>query len=219
MYPFILLLFLYFAYKNNQKFIPIIGIFIGVFLIVMTPWWLRNYNVYDKFVVTSGSYSGHVFYAGNNPLNKSGGGIGGIDVDYSKFNNIKNLEERDKALWKAGIEWIKNNPIDWLILELRKFERFFSLTFYAPQYDKWYYNLISICSYGVILLFFIYSLFFIRPYFKNLSLMFLVSFLMVGIYMLFIASIRYRLPLEPFMIIVASFGIKRVIYKRRLNGF
>jgi len=126
-------------------------------------------------------------------------------------------KERDKALWKAGIEWIKNNPMDWLILELRKFERFFSLTFYAPQYDKWYYNLISICSYGVVLLFFIYSLFFIKPYFKNLSLMFLVFALTVGIYMVFIASIRYRLPLEPFMIMLASFGIYRLLYENNKN--
>jgi len=209
MYPFILGLFIYFGYKK-QNIIPIILIFSGVFLLTMTPWWIRNYKVFNEFVITSQGYSGHVFYAGNNPKNKTGGGIVPIDVDYSQFDNITNLEEKDKAQWKAGIEWIKNNPTDWIILEFRKFKRLFSLTFYAKQYDKWYYNLISVLSYGVILLLFLYSLFFIKPYFKELSLMFLYSFLMVGIYMVFIASIRYRLPIEPFMIILASFGIYRL---------
>lgn len=214
MYPFVLLLFIYFAYRNKKKVLPVVAIFSVTFILVMTPWWLRNMNVFGKFVLTSEGYSGHVFYAGNNPLNKSGGGIGGADVDYSQFEHIKDLEERDKTMWQAGIEWIKNNPKDWLILEFRKFQRFFSLTFYAPAYDKWYYNLVSILSYGVILVIFLYSLFFIKPHFKELSLMFLVSMLTVGIYMVFIASIRYRLPIEPFMIVVASFGIDRLIRKK-----
>jgi len=207
MYPFVLLLFIYFAYKNKRSILPIVAIFSITFILVMTPWWLRNMNVFGKFVLTSQGYSGHVFYAGNNPLNKSGGGIGGVDVNYSQFEHIKDLEKRDKAMWQAGIEWIKNNPKDWFILEFRKFQRFFSLTFYAPDYDKLHYNLISILSYGVVLVVFLYSLFFIKPYFKELSLMFLVSMLTVGIYMVFIASIRYRLPIEPFMIIIASYGL------------
>jgi hypothetical protein len=210
-YPFVLILFIYFAYKNKKKILPIIAIFSVTFVLVMTPWWLRNMNLFGKFVLTSQGYSGHVFYAGNNPLNKSGGGIGGVDVDYSQFDKIKDLDERDKAEWKAGIEWIKNNPLDWVVLEFRKFKRFFSLTFFAPQYNKWYYNLVSIMSYGVILILFLYSLFFIKPYFKLLSIMFLYSILTTGIYMVFIASIRYRLPLEPFMIIVASYGIYKLL--------
>ena len=213
MYPFILLLFIYFSYKNKKKILPIVSILCVVFVLTMTPWWIRNINVFGKFVVTSEGYSGQVFYAGNNPMNKTGGGIGGIDVDYSKFKHIKDLDKRDKAMWKAGINWIKNHPLDWIILECRKFKRFFSLTFYTPQYNKWYYNIISILSYGVILILFLYSLFFIKPYFKKLSLMFLISLLTVGVYMVFIASIRYRLPIEPFMIIVASFSINKFMEK------
>lgn len=212
-YPFVLTLFIYFAYKNKRKILPIIAVFSVTFVLVMTPWWLRNMNVFGKFVLTSQGYSGHVFYAGNNPLNKSGGGIGGVDVDYSQFDNIKDLEKKDKAEWKVGIEWIKNNPLDWIVLEFRKCKRFFSLTFYANGYNKWYYNLTSIMSYGVVLILFLYSLFFIKQYFKLLSIMFLYSILTTGIYMLFIASIRYRLPLEPFMIIVASYGIYRLKYE------
>ena len=179
----------------------------------MSLWWIRNYGVYDKFVMTSTGYSGHVFYAGNNPLNKTGGGTN-KDVDFSKFNKIRDNELRDKAQWEAAIKWIKENPKDWFILEFKKFKRFFSLKFYTPLYDKWYYNLISIMSYGVVLIFFLYGLFFnMRNYIDKMMPMLLYSILLIGIHMVFIASIRYRLPIEPFMIIVASHSLYILLLK------
>ena len=151
--------------------------------------------------------SGKVFFSGNNPHNKSGGGIGGIDVAYedlSRFEGIKDLKQRDEAMFQEGLNWIKNNPSDWIILEFRKLKRLYSPVFYAEKYSAWYYNLLSIVSYGTVLVLFLVSLFTLRSYFWAYSPMLLYLFLLTGVHLVFIASIRYRLPLEPFMLIMSS---------------
>ena len=107
----------------------------------------------------------------------------------------------------------KNNPTDWIILEFRKLKRFFSFTFYAPQFQKWYYNLISIMSYGVVFILFLYGLFKFKNYFWLYSPLLLYSILLTGVHLVFIASIRYRLPIEPFMVIISSAVILLILKK------
>ncbi|MCV6607976.1 MAG: hypothetical protein OIF32_07185, partial [Campylobacterales bacterium] len=118
--------------------------------------------------------------------------------------HIKDPKLKDEVMKEAGINWIKENPTDWLILELKKLKRLYSPVFYDKGYDKWYYNLISILSYGVIFILFLFSLYRYRSKFTLYSPMLLYAFLLTGVHLVFIASIRYRLPIEPFMIIMAS---------------
>ena len=192
---------------NNGFIIKILTICSVCFVLVMSPWWVRNYQVHGKFVMTSVGESGKVFYSGNNPHNKSGGGIGGIDVHYedlAKFEQIKDLAKRDEVMFKAGLDWIKKNPTDWIVLEFRKLIRLYSPIFYAKKYSTWYYNLLSIVSYGSIFILFLVSLYSLRKYFWLYSPMLLYLLLLTGVHLVFIASIRYRLPVEPFMIIMAT---------------
>ena len=63
-----------------------------LYALIMSPWWYHNLKKYDHFVRLTPSV-GLVFYAGNNPLNMSGGGIYGIDYD------LKNVED---FLWGLG---------------------------------------------------------------------------------------------------------------------
>ena len=133
--------------KNCKSIFIFKTIFLGsiCFVLVMSPWWIRNYQVFGEFVATSVGESGKVFFSGNNPNNMSGGGIGGIDISYedlNRFEKIKDLTERDKVMFQEGIDWIKNNPSDWIILEFKKLKRLYSPVFYAEKY-----NLI-VCNYA-----------------------------------------------------------------------
>jgi len=210
MFFFFVVLAIVLMLKKNFKSIFIFKtIFLGsiCFVLVMSPWWIRNYQVFGEFVATSVGESGKVFFSGNNPNNMSGGGIGGIDISYedlNRFEKIKDLTERDKEMFQEGIEWIKNNPSDWIILEFKKLKRLYSPVFYAEKYNVWYYNLLSILSYGTVLVLFLISLYTLRHYLWAYSPMLLFMFLLTGVHLVFIASIRYRLPLEPFMVIMSS---------------
>ena len=55
-----------------KKALQHLAIYLTVYCALMAPWWLNNYKVYDGFVrLTLGA--GVALYAGNNPLNHSGG--------------------------------------------------------------------------------------------------------------------------------------------------
>lgn len=182
----------------------------------MLPWWIHNYNISNEIHLSTLGSSGPIFYLGNNPKNKTGGGTGGVDADFSKFSHIEDESERYEAMREESIDWILSNPSDWLLLEVRKFKRFFSPVFYAKDYQRWYYNMLSILSYGIILILFIPSLFIFKDYFIVYSPLLLYGLLLTGLHMILIASIRYRLPIEPFMIIMASAMIGK-LFKVRLN--
>jgi len=216
MFPFFILLFFYFALKKDvglSYYFKILILTIVSYSLVMALWWIRNYEVYDKFIPTTVGAAGIPFYSGNNPMNKSGGGIIGVDVDFSQFNHIKDLEKRDDAMMQAGIKWIKNNPKDWLVLEAKKFMRMYRITPYAPEYQALHYRLASIFTYGVILFLFLFGLYKFRCKFLLLSPMILYTLLLTGITMVFIGSLRYRLPIEPFMIIIASAVLNEIFIK------
>ena len=93
----------------------------------MSPWWIHNYKKFDAFIPTNLAYGWHI-YAGNNILNKSGGGIGGTDVNHrlilgpSEFG--RDYFKSDKVFKKEAYNFIKENPKQFFNLTTKKFFRF-----------------------------------------------------------------------------------------------
>jgi hypothetical protein len=225
---------IFFAFASLTRFIavPIFFVFIGAILIVvflksremilksflilifgyflvMSPWIVRNFKISKELVLTSPTEkAGYAFYIGNNHMNKTGGG-NGWDANLSKYRIMKDQKEANKLAYQESINWIKNNPSDWILLEGKKFIRFFNPIFNTDYYNKYSYNIISLSTYGIVLLFFILGLLRSRKYLLLLSPMLFFTLNLIGIHMVLFASIRYRLPIEPMMIIIASFYIKR----------
>ena len=79
---------------------------------------------YDTIIVTLPNPP----YENENILNKTGGGIGGIDVDHSVIlNKVDNdFAKADKIFKKEAYNFIINNPDDFLKLLLVKTKRFWS---------------------------------------------------------------------------------------------
>ncbi len=205
MYPFFILLFLYFSFNaKSGNYYKLIFIAVISYSVTMSPWWIRNYQIYDEFIPTTVGAIGVPFYSGNNPMNQTGGGIGGVDVDLSQFSEITDPILRDEAMIQAGVDWIVDNPKDWMILEWKKLVRLYRITPFAPEYRTPLYIITSIFTYGIVLILWVVGLYLFRRKILILSPMLLFTALLTGVTLVFIGSIRYRLPIEPFMIIVAS---------------
>ena len=216
--PILVLFFLFFYRKISFKIsFKFLGLYIFILSILMSPWWIHNYKKYEAFIPTNLAYGWHI-YAGNNILNKSGGGIGGIDVNHrlilgpSEFGH--DYFKSDKVFKKEAYNFIKENPKQFFNLTTKKFFRFWRPYPYAEEYKSFFYKFLSLISYGTIFIFsFIFFLKHSRKYFYKVFPLICISFLIVLIYTITIVSIRYRFPIEPFMIILGSFSIKKIYLK------
>ena len=75
--------------------------------LLMSPWWIRNYVEFDRFVPLT-SASGWTLWVGNNP-----DATGRWMAPTSDFRNLPELEMSALGARKA-VSWIESNPVDFL---------------------------------------------------------------------------------------------------------
>jgi len=216
--PLLVLLFALAVHRLPvSKALKNLGVYIVIYCALMAPWWVHNYNVYGAFVrLTPGA--GVALYAGNNPLNHSGGGNLGVDYDLGAFANITDPIERDRALRNAAIDYIVHNPQRFLELAGLKFLRVWRITPVNDAYRSVSTFVISILSFVPLLLLAAFGLFLTRQYLRKLSPIFLFALGYTAVHMVFVGTIRYRLPLEPFLIIFAGVGLSGLLKKLLAAG-
>lgn len=92
--------------------------FLAGFLIAVSPWWIRNYNVFNKFVPFS-TEGGYTLWVGANPLADGGG-------DCPHSNPPIELGElgMDKWHYEQGFFYLKENPKRTVVLAFQKLRRF-----------------------------------------------------------------------------------------------
>jgi hypothetical protein len=186
-------------------------IYAAVYGALMTPWWIHNYATYGTFVRLNLA-AGENFYAGNNPLNTSGGGVAGVDFDNSAFLKIADPVERDRAAFNAAIEFIRQDPMAFLQRAVVKFGRFWRLWPYAADYSDWRIIALYAASYiPVLLLTLVYFGLWGVPEFLRIAPIVAFGGYLTLVNVVFVASLRYRFPLEPFMIVCAAAALVRLM--------
>ena len=206
--PFLILCFCFLIYKYTiKKTLRELFIFYLLYSLLLSPWWVHNWNKYDGFVRLNLA-GGYHLYSGNNPENLSGGGIGGIDVNHGWTD--EDIEKRgikfEKKFKRDAFNFIKENPKTFIKLSVIKFKRFWQMYPYAEEYKGISYKILSIFSYGLVLIFsilFLISNF--KKFFLKISPLITIVFLTTVIHCVTIASVRYRFPIEPILIIFASY--------------
>jgi len=203
--PFLLATF---AFLNKKDFGSVLKIFFFSFfawMVLMSPWWIRNYTIFDRFVPFTTS-SGANLYLGNNSFNKNGGCDWSKDVDLSLVKSIKKLPEleQNKRFKEEAIKFIYENPNRFIKLMWLKLKRFYNVQFNNENLRKSFLNIISILSYGTVFVLFLVSIVLNLKEWRKLSAIYILFLYFTLIHTIIIASLRYRLPLEPFMILMAS---------------
>jgi hypothetical protein len=142
-------------------------------------------------------------------------------MDIEPFLRIADPVERNEALKHAGWDFIRENPCRFIELAGVKFVRFWRLWPYAPEYSRPEIVVVSLLSYGILLSLAIIFLFReATKRWRELSpILGFAGFLML-VHMVTIGSIRYRFPLEPFVIIFGAYAatdmMRRIGVTRRL---
>ena len=187
--------------KKKMKKIFITGL---LFAITVSPWVIRNYRIFNSFIPGT-TMGGWVFWEGNNPHSDGG------PCHYFPEGILEVEEtERDRILLRKTVEVIRENPERFLWLLQNKFKRFWNVVPNAAEFSKTLYRVISVMSFGIMLPFFLLGFFLTL---KDRKAQFIHSFIIFFtlFHMVFLASIRYRVPLEPFCILFAVYGLFWII--------
>lgn len=214
---FVLLLGKNVIYSNGnlKKYILNSVIFLTLFVLTILPWTLRNWFVFHELIPISSRMGGGV-YLSYVPRDGKFFELDPNDRTIKKAGLIKSQSEQNKFFLKETIRHIKNHPISLIKIELLKILYFWS-PFDWEIIGYGVYNFI----YGFVLPFFFIGIFTTLKRFKYALLVCLPI-----IYSFFIALVthgspRFRLPVEPYIIIIASAVICSFIdrFSKRIYPF
>lgn len=214
------MVFLFFGFISillvrKIKQIIVVGL---IFSIIYSLWVIRNYRVFKTFVI--GSTIAGISMYGNLAIPWE---ILGTpeelkfwekDETKRKASLARDEVEANKIFVEASLEIIKKDI--WNNLFLKSIRRFIKLYRFYPHRGKGYAHsetliiFVNLLSYGLLFPFFIFSFFYKLKEFKNYMFLYLPLICFTVVYSLIWAVIRYRLPLEPYIIIFSSFGITKV---------
>jgi hypothetical protein len=177
-----------------------------LYIAFMSPWWIRNAVVLGTFVpfTTSGAAN---LYLGNNPHNPNAGTDWAHDAEsalVARINALPSELERQHAYSKAALDYIKQNPEAFLRAAGKKFIRFWNIVPNAAEYKSAFYSVISAASFGPVLLLALIGAVRCWRQWRMLAPLYLIIGYFTLVYVVTIASLRYRLPLEGLLIVLAA---------------
>jgi hypothetical protein len=173
---------------------------------VLAPWWIRNYAVLGTFVPFTTSAAENL-YLGNNPRNPHVGIDWRSDVDLdlvARLRAIPDELERQRAYGREATAYIAADPKAFAVRMRLKLLRFWNIVPNAAEYSGAAYRFISILSFGPVLLLAFAALLIWWRRFVDFAPIVLTIVYFTALHMVVIASLRYRLPLEPLLIVLAS---------------
>jgi 4-amino-4-deoxy-L-arabinose transferase-like glycosyltransferase len=180
---------------------------------VLAPWTLRNYLVFHEFVPLT-TMGGYTFYEGNSPYNRTGGPGGALP-----FPDTRGMGEVEKGrfLRQEAMRAIREHPGRMPRLLWSKFKRLWNV---RPNTGNAAYVsrpivLASAASFTPVLVLFVAGLFLSWKRRRELIYLYLLVLYTTAINLAFVSSLRYRLPLEPFMIVVAGFALAVIAGRAR----
>ena len=178
-----------------------VGVLFAIYVCLMTPWWIHNFTKYGTFVRLNLA-TGVVLYTGNNPMNRTGGVEAGVDFDLGRFKPISDPVAWDRALQDAAIHFIVEHPERFMELAALKLRRL-----WGPAAGTRHVS-ISLISFvliaGLAIPGFIGLL---RRRWRKLVPIILFLGYTTAVHMVTIGTLRYRFPMEPFLVLLSGTAI------------
>jgi hypothetical protein len=186
----------------------------ALYFLLMSPWWVHNYHAYGTFVRLHFG-ANLTLYGSNNPHNP-GGGVSDARHDFSDFEKIADPIVRDRAYRDAALKYIAEDPVRFIRLAGLKFTRFWRPWPFAEEYRTPLYVVGSIVSFvPVLILAIVYLIFFAGGQFGRIFPLLLFIGYLTALHMVMAGSVRYRLPLEPFLIVFAASALTQLAQRWR----
>jgi hypothetical protein len=177
---------------------------IGIILLLITPWTLRNYLVYREFLLLN-SNAGYALYASNNPNLGTDWDNEVVVVPVPRELKGQNEAQLDRALTRRGIEYILADPERYLWLTLDKTLEFF--WFWPSPNSSRISNLNRVLSFGLYLPFMLFGLWLSLSRWRSFVVLYLFMFIHTSVHLLSWPAPRYRLTVDAVSMVFAGMAV------------
>ncbi len=182
------------------------------FVLVMAPWWGRNAALHGRFVPAT-TEGGYTFWVTNNDR-ADGGGHCFWPEEKGRFDGL-NEAEIDREFYRMGWAYVRSHPGRFVELAASKFVRFWRLWPHAEEPSVGLAAaVVSGATFTPVLLLALWGVIAARARWRDLLLLYVLFGYYTALHMALMAITRYRLPLEPFLIVLAAHGLVE-LWKRR----
>ncbi len=205
------LVWLFLVLRLSKKFIVTAIVFGATIAIVVAPWLIRNYIVFGKPMLSTNG--GRNLWLGNNPESTINSGSD-IPMPAALQLRIDAASEIDAdAIYnEVAINHIKSDPLHYVVLTIHKALAFWRFdpsptTDGYPRYKN-LYSIVSILSFAPIFFLALAGLWLANPSQRRIMLLWIlyaVAFTML--HAVYITKVRFRLPLDYFLILMAGSAI------------
>lgn len=192
--------------------------FVGILtLLTMAPWTARNYFYYGKFIPVS--TAGRSWYLACNdqvhffetagefdtPQTMEMARPGIPEKEYLAILELPRMEQ-ERIFTEKGNAWVKANPDKFRFLLKARFLHFWRL--YPMMAYKWQKLAAKLTS-GIYIPLCLIGMIWSWREFRKTSLLILLFVIFTLAHIFFVVVMRYRVPIDPYVIIFASYTIHR----------
>ncbi len=217
---FTLLLFPVWLGRKKKQFVGYL-IMIGFALIILGLWGMRNYIQFNKIIFVS-TNSGENLLLGNSENTTPNGGR---TIDISKYSRVAaSLDEveRDQYYRSAAFEYMRKNTSRSIQIYLLKVLNYFNFRndLVTRSEGSQLRDILVLITYGFllsafILRIFLYKMFKITNFERNLIVLYVTSALFMAI---FFTRIRFRIPYDFLLILIVALFIAKLVYRYLLKS-
>jgi len=231
-FPFIIIFFFFFYKINYRLFIKKQMIFTVGVLLIMTPWLIRNYAVYDQVVILTERTTKitSIFWGGDltKTFKKDTGSTTENVVSLQDLPNKNSLQNNHELALKDHSNTEKRaegKPYKFGPKEkyLKAMINFWRPTYFKTIYindglreQHWsiFHNLTSILFYGIFLPFYLAGILYLIIRNRNILLLFIASIpiihMLIHVGLVHVLE-RYRSPVDCFVVIIAVYFLQIII--------
>ena len=195
-----------------------------VYATLMSPWWIRNYEWFGAFVPFTTS-SAQNLYMGNSPNNPQVATYPPqLPPDWAidhgvNLNNSRDELGSDRRFRDHAIDNIVADPAAFLRRTLIKLGLFWNVVPNAAAFRAPLYRFVAAASFGTVLILAIIGAIERRRQFRDLLPVYVTIAYFTALHAVTIASIRYRLLIEPLLIALAASPLARLArFERFFSG-
>lgn len=216
--PLLALLILVFAHGRRRVGARGAVVFLALFLATLSPWTIRNYVVFGRFIPVAVNAGGS-FFRGN----YDEGTLGSMGSNYhpdmppevtAKFKGMDEVDI-DRLLMREGIQYVRTHPGTFIKLCALKFTRFwFNVGFADPPsrasiaFAFANGGLLALAIFGVLGSGLVNH--------KAAAPVYLLVLYYTGLHVLLFATARYSMPLMPYVFAFAAPGLLGALRRLRL---